>query len=116
MQEEMLKTHLIVTDVHEEYIIDWCGSIANTKPMFKNDMPIFVIVSSTGRSEINTINIKSLEETAKKMTYPRGRQAITTDIAYIYIKEETGKETLIGKVIHNHVKQYQQMFDRFEKL
>ena len=28
--------------------------------------------------------------------------------------EENGEETLMGKVFHNHVKQYQQMYDRFE--
>ena len=40
----MLKTHLIVTDVHEEYFVKWTGNIANTKPLFKNDMPVFVII------------------------------------------------------------------------
>ena len=116
MQEVMIKTHLIVTDVHEEYHIDWCGKIADAKPLFKNDMPVFIIISSKGRAELNTINIKSVEETAKKMTYPRGRKAITTDTARIYIKEESGKEKLIGKVIHNHVKKYQQMYDSFNKI
>ena len=115
MQEVMLKTHLIVTDVHEEYFVDWCGKIANTKPKFKNDMPIFIIIGSEGRVEMNTIDIKRIEECAKKLTYPRGRQAITTDTARIYIKEENGNEKLIGRVIHNHVKQYQQMYDRFSK-
>lgn len=114
MQEVMLKTHLIVTDVHEEYLIDWCGKIANTKPIFKNNMPIFVIIGSESRIELNTIDFKQIEEAAKRMTHPKGRQAVTTDIARIYIKEENGKETFLGKVIHNHVKQYQQMFDAFE--
>lgn len=116
MEEVMLKTHLIVTDVHEEYFVKWCGSIINTKPLFKNNMPIFIIISSNGRIEINSADIKRIEESAKKITYPRGRQAVTTDVAHIYIKEEDGKETFIGKVIHNHVKQYQQMFDSFKKI
>ena len=116
MQEVMIKTHLIVTDVHEEYFVDWCGKIANTKPLFKNNMPIFVIIGSEGRIEMNTIDIKSIEESAKKLTHPRGRQAITTDIARIYIKEENGNEKLIGRVIHNHVKKYQQMYDPFNKI
>ena len=115
MQEVMLKTHLIVTDVHEEYFIDWCGKIADTKPLFKNNMPVFVIISSQSRVEMNTIDFKQIEETAKKITRPKGRQAVTTDVARIYIKEEDGKETFLGKVIHNHVKQYQQMYDSFEK-
>ena len=49
------------------------------------------------------------------MTHPKGQQAVTTDIARIYIKEENGKETFLGKVVHNHVKKYQQMYDAFEK-
>ena len=115
MQEVMLKTHLIVTDVHEEYHIDWCGKIANTKPLFKDNKPIFIIIGSESRMELNTIDFKQIEECAKSMTHPRGRQAITTDIARIYIKEENGKETFLGEVIHNHVKKYQQMYDAFEK-
>ena len=116
MQEIMLKTHLIVTDVHEEYFVKWSGSIANTKPLFKNDMPIFIIIGSKSRMELNTINIKSVEENAKRLTHPQGRQSFTTDTAYIYIKEESGNEKMIGKVIHNHIKQYQQMYDRFERI
>ena len=116
MQEVMLKTHLIVSDVHEEYFVKWCSSIINTKPLLKNDMPIFIIISSDTRVELNTNNIKKIEECAERITHPRGRQAITTDTARIYIKEEDGKEKLIGKVIHNHVKQYQQMFDPFVKV
>jgi hypothetical protein len=115
MQEVMLKTHLIVTDVHEEYFIEWTGNIAKAKPKLKNNLPVFVIISPQGRVELNTIDIKSIEETAKKVTYPRGRQAITTDIARIYIQEEENRLYYLGRVIHNHVKQYQQMFDPFVK-
>ena len=50
------------------------------------------------------------------MTYPRGRQAVTTDVARIYIKEEDGNEKLIGKVIHNHIKTYKPVYDRFTKV
>lgn len=116
MSEVMLKTHLIVSDIHEEYCIDWCGSIANAKPIFKNNMPIFILISSEERRELNTINIKEIEECAKKITRPRGRQAVTTDIARIYIKEEGGKQKLLGKVTHNHVKEYKQMYDKFEEI
>ena len=116
MQEVMVKTHLIVTDIHEEYHIDWFGKISDTKPLFKNDLPIFVIIGSKARIELNTVDIKMVEESAKRLTRPRGRQAITTDTARIYIKEEDGKETYIGKVIHNHIKQYQQMYDPVNKL
>ena len=112
----MLKTHLIVTDVHEEYSVKWSGSIADAKPLFKNNMPVFVIIGSEARMELNTIDIKWIEENAKRMTHPRGKQAITTDTAFIYIKEEDGNEKLIGSVVHNHVKQYQQMYDPFERI
>ena len=116
MSEVMLKTHLIVSDIHEEYKIDWCGSIADAKPVFKNNMPIFILISSEERRELNTIDIKKIEEVAKKITRPHGRQAVTTDITRIYIKEENGKQKLLGKVTHNHIKQYQQMYDAFEKI
>lgn len=116
MQEVRIKTHLIITGMHEEYFVDWCGKIANTKPLLKNGLPIFVIIGSEARMELNTIDIKRIEENAKRMTHPHGRQAVTTDIAHIYIKEENGSETLMGRVIHNHVKEYRQMYDSFQKI
>ena len=113
MQEVMLKTHLIVSGVHDEYSIDWCGHIINTKPLLKNGLPIFVIVGSKSRMELNTINIKLIEESAKQLTHPKGREAVTIDVARIYIKEEDGKETFLGKVVHKHIKKYQQIYDKF---
>lgn len=112
MQEVSVKTHLIVTDIHEEYFIKWCGKIMDAKPLFQNNLPIFVIISSTGRVELNTADMQLIENRAKSMTNPHGRAAITTDIARIYIKEENDNEKLIGKVIHNHIKQYAPMFDK----
>lgn len=116
MQEVMVKTHLIVTDVHEEYFVKWSGKIVNTKPLLKDGMPVFVIIGSEARVELNTIDIQRVEECAKRLTHPRGRQAVTSDTAWIYIKEEDGKETYMGRVIHNHVKQYQQMYDPVNKI
>ena len=113
MQEIMLKTHLIVSDVHEEYSVKWCGKLADVKPLLKNDLPVFVIVGTDGRMELNTIDIKMLEKCAKSLSHPHGREAITSDCARIYIIEEDGTETLMGKVFHTHVKQYQQMYDKF---
>ena len=46
MQEVMLKTHLIVTDVHEEYFVDWCGKIANTKPIPINTIEVLVFITA----------------------------------------------------------------------
>ena len=51
MEEVSIKTHLIVTDIHEEYHIDWCGKIMDTDPKFKNNKPIFIIVGSQSRIE-----------------------------------------------------------------
>lgn len=111
IENVMVKTHLIVTSIHEEFTIKWCGRIIDTKPIFKNDMPIFTIISSVSRVELNTCDMKRVEECAKKITCPRGRAAMTTDKAYIYIQEVDNHETLVGIVTHNHVKKYAPMFD-----
>ena len=41
MAEVLVKTHLIITDMHEEYHMNWCGKIIDTKPKIKNNKPIF---------------------------------------------------------------------------
>lgn len=110
--EVMIKTHLIVTDIHEEYHMNWCGRVLDTRPKFKNGLPIFIIVGSKGRIELNTTDMKELENKAKLLTYPRGRSAITTDTARIFIKEEDDNEKLLGVLTHNHVKTYAPMYDR----
>lgn len=114
MEERRIKTHLIITDVHEEYHIDWCGKIADSKPKFKNGKPIFIIVGSkgNGRIELNTTNMKEIEKCAKLITNPRGRESITTDKCRIFLKEEDGNEKLIGILTHNHVKSYAPMYDK----
>lgn len=114
MSEVLVKTHLIVTSVHEEYHIKWVGKILDAKPKFKNDKPIFAIVGGRGRTELNTTDMKLIEKCAKNLTMPRGRQAITTDTARIYIIEEDDNEKLLGILIHNHVKNYAPMYDKVE--
>jgi len=111
MNEILVKTHLIITDIHEEYHIRWCGSIMDTKPKIENGKPIFIIRSKIGFVEINTTNMKELEETAKYMTSPKGRSALTTDIANIYIKQIDGTEKILGILTHNHIKQFAPMYD-----
>lgn len=111
MEEIKLKTHLICTNVHEEYHFDWFGKIMNTKPKFRNGKPVFIIIGSTGRMEVNTCNMARVEKCAKLLTYPRGRAAVTTDKAKIYILEEDKKKTLLGVLTHNHVKSYAAMYD-----
>ena len=110
----MLKTHLICTGLTDEYFVKWCGKLVDVKPQIKNELPIFIVVGTDGRMELNTIDIKMIEQCAKSISHPRGRESITSDCARIYILEEDGTEKLMGKVFHNHVKQYQQMFDRFK--
>lgn len=109
-----VNTHPIVVGVHEEYHIDWCGQIINTHPKLRNGKPIFFIRGSKGSIELNTTDIEYIEQTAQKLTYPRGRASITTDKAYIYIVEEDNKKTLLGTVTHSHIKEYNQMYDEFE--
>lgn len=109
-----INTHPIVVGIHEEYHIDWCGKIINTHPKLENGKTIFFIRGSKGCIELNTIDMEFIERTAKDLTYPRGRASVTADKAYIYIVEENNKKTLLGTVTHNHIKEYNQMYDEFE--
>lgn len=109
-----INTHPIVREIHEEYHIDWCGQIINTHPKLRDGKPIFFIRGGKGCIELNTIDMEYIEDTAKNLTYPHGRASITTDKAYIYIIEENNKKTLLGTVTHNHIKEYNQMYDEFE--
>lgn len=112
MEEVLIKSHLIVTDVHEEYNIRWIGKIIDTKPKFKNGRPIFVVVGGNGRMELNTTDMDRIEKCAKMCTQPKGRSAVTTDTARIYIVEENDNEKLMGILTHNHVKSFAPMYDR----
>ena len=61
MQEIMVKTHLIITDIHEEYHMNWCGKLFDAKPVLnENGMPVFAIVGSNSRMEISTISMNHL--------------------------------------------------------
>ena len=112
MEEVRIKSHLIITDIHEEYHVEWIGRIMDTDPVLKDGKPLFILISSTDRLELYTLDIKYIEECAKSITSPRGRQAVTTDKTKIYIKEKSGKQTLVGVVTHNHVKTYAPMYDK----
>lgn len=112
MREIKIKSHLIVTDTHDEYNIKWCGRILDAKPKIKNGRPIFVIVSSKGRMELNTADMAMIEKSAKRLTRPKGRSAVTTDKARIFIKEENDNEKLMGILTHYHVKDFAQMYDK----
>ena len=112
MEEVLIKTHLIVTDVHEEYHFDWTGRIIDTKPKFENNKPIFIVVGGNGRMELNTTDMTRVEKCAKLVSYPRGRSAVTTDVVRILIKQEDDSEILLGTLTHNHVKTFAPMYDK----
>lgn len=111
VEEVSIKTHLIVTDIHEEYDIKWTGKMKDAKPIFENDMPIFVIISGATRVELNTIDISKVEAAAKRITNPRGKASTTIDKARIYLKEKDN-ERLMGTVTHYHIKSYAPMYDK----
>ena len=116
MQEVMLKTHLIITDIHNEYHMNWCGKLIDAKPLIKNGLPVFSVVGSKGRIELNTIDMDQLERTAKLLTQPKGRTAITVDKARVYIKEVDDNEMLIGVLTHKNVKTFAPMYDKVERI
>ena len=112
MQEVLVKTHLIITDIHNEYHMNWCGKIAEAKPALKDGMPIFVIIGSRGRIELNTVDMRRLESAAKTLTQPKGRSAVSKDSSQIYIKEIDGNEMLLGVLTHKNVKSFAPMYDK----
>ena len=116
MQEVLVKTHLIIKDIHDEYHMNWCGKIANAKPELKDGKPTFIIIGSKGRMELNTIDINQLERNAKLMTYPKGRSAISKDVSRIYIKETNGNEMLLGILTHRRIKTFAPMYDKVGKI
>ena len=112
MEEYRMKTHLIITDIHDEYHMDWCGKIVEAKPLLKNGLPIFIIIGSRGRIELNTIDMARIERNAKLLTHPKGRSAVSIDTSRIYIKEIDGNDFLLGVMTHKNVKSFAPMFDK----
>lgn len=110
-----VKTHLIVTGQWDEFKIKWVKRICDTKPKFDSyGYPTFVVVGGAGRVEMKTFDIREVEEQAKKATHPRGRGSLTSDRAYIFIKEEK-EEALLGYVMHDHIRQYARCLMNFEE-
>ena len=108
MEEKMTTTtRFICIDSRDEYSIRWFAKIIDTNPVFnKNGKLSFAIIGSKGRMEIDTLDMNYLEKCAKLLTSPRGRSSISTDKAYIYIKEVGDKEKLLGVLTHNKVKTF----------
>lgn len=111
MHEINVKTHLIITDIHDEYDVNWCGRLMDLDPLFVDDCPVFVLVSSDTRMELNTFDLKRVEAAAKRIAHPKGRTAVTTDRTTIFMKEVDGAETKVGVVTKRHVKTFAPMYD-----
>ena len=113
MKEVMLKTHLIIKDIHDEYYMNWCGTIANVQPAFtEKGQLMFAIVSSNSRIEINTLDMSELERVAKRITSPKGRNAVARDIARIYVIDHKQEQHLIGELVHKRIKTFAPMYDK----
>lgn len=112
MEERFVKTHLIITDIHDEYHMNWCGKIADAKPLLKDGLPVFVIIGTRGRIEVSTVDMAQLERNAKLLTHPKGRSAVSKDSSRIYIKEVDGNEMLLGVLTHKNIKTFAPMFDK----
>lgn len=112
MEEILVKTHLIIKNIQDEYSINWCGRIIDSKPKIKHGLPVFVIVGRDGRYELSSADMRYIEESAKNAAKPRGREAITSGKSYIYILEEDDSERLLGIVTHNRIKHYAPMYDK----
>ena len=46
MREVAIKTHLIITNIYDEYHMSWQGKIINTKPKFKDDKLMFLLLEN----------------------------------------------------------------------
>ena len=112
MEEVMVKTHLIITDIHDEYHMNWCGKIAESKPLLKDGLPLFIIIGTRGRIELNTIDMKRIERCAKALTRPKGRSAVSVDTSRIYIKEVDGNDFLLGIMTHQNIKTFAPVRDK----
>ena len=94
------KPHFIVKDIQDDFHMNWCGKLIDADPIIQDGKPIFVIIGSQNRLELNTLDFNYIEKCAKRMTNPKGKQAETFDSARIYIKEKNGNEMLMGILSH----------------
>ena len=84
MHEVKVKTHLIVTDTHSEYHMNWCGKIFDAKPLLnENGLPIFVIVGSEGRVEVSTLDMNYLEDWGLTTVQSLFEAQVLPDLNYI---------------------------------
>ena len=111
----MEKPHFVVKDIQDNYRINWYGKIVDANPVIKNNNPVFVLIGSQNRLELNTIDFAYIEKCAKRMTHPKGRQAVTCDSVRIYIKEVSGNEMLLGVLSHIRTKTFMPVYGKRKK-
>lgn len=110
------KTHLIQVGEEYNFKVKWHRRVIDLSVKLTNGMPSFVIISNYGRVEFQTRNLNEVEEQAKFFCYPRGRRAIESDKAYIYIETMGAeKETLLGTVFCMREREFRPMYDLIEK-
>ena len=114
-RSNMEKPHFVVKDIQDDYRINWCGKIADADPVIKNNSPVFVLIGSQNRLELNTIDFAYIEKCARRMTHPKGRQAVTFDSVRIYIKEVSGNEMLLGVLSHTRTKTFMPVHGKRKK-
>lgn len=107
-----IKSHLIITDIENNYTINWCGKLIDSNPILVDGLPVFIIIGSNSRIEMNTIDMSRIENCAKKLTCPKGRAAVTSDTARVYLKEVGRQDRLMCVVTHKRIKHYAPMFDK----
>ena len=110
------QTKFILLKTEDDFYTEWCGRIIDSNPIIQNNKFIFVIIGSQYRLEINTNDINYVEKIAKKMTKPKGRQAVASDSVRIYIKEKFDNEKLLGVLFHNRTKVFAPVYDNKEEL
>lgn len=110
------KTKFILLKTENNFYTKWCGRMIDSNPIIQNNKFIFVVISSDTRLEINTNDINYVEKIAKKMTKPKGRQAVASDSVRIYIKEKFDNEKLLGILFHNRIKVFAPVYDNKEEL
>ena len=113
MTEVAVKTHLIITDIHSEYDINWCGKLKDADPVLSDGFPLFIIrTDNRAPAEVNTLNMSHLEKIGKRLAEPHGREAVTTAKSYIYLKEKNNNERLMCIITHRKIKTFAPMYDK----
>ena len=111
-----VKPTLICIDSRDEYELKWTGRIIDANPAFDEKGQLnFIIISSQSRVEVNTLDLSYLEKIAKKLTYPKGRGAVSTDKAYIFVRSVDGKQYPLGTFTHQKLRTFAPVYGKQKK-